>query len=163
MKYMILVLMLLLTVGMVSAVTGPLNHNGKNYYVVTSTDATEDSGSEVCAKVGMHCNGYSEVSSAVCKLAHPNAAESSGLSGDLTGIYCDGAPQNGVCASLTDTCVTCPQCTKSVTCDQTISGLYREMYVECVPASASRPCNPKHAQCNYHQTQEHSSKMDSHL
>jgi len=115
----------------VSAVTGPISYNGKQYYVVTSANPSEDTGNEVCAAVGMVCIGYTETSDAVCKLAHPGASSVSSVSGDMSGVYCNGAPQAGVCSAETDTCHTCPACTASVTCSQKIGGLYREMYVEC--------------------------------
>jgi len=132
MKWMIHILLIVILSTFAFAVTGPLSFGGKQFYVVTSTDTTEDSGDEVCAKVGMVCNGYPEPTEAVCQLAHPGAASSSSLSGDQSGVYCNGAPQGGVCPTLTNTCHTCPACTVSVKCHQAIGGLYREMYVECV-------------------------------
>jgi len=136
MKGILIVLSMLLCSVFVSALTGPLNYNGKEYYVVTSTDSTEDSGDEVCAKAGKNCIGYSETTDAVCKLAHTGATSSSSSSGDKSGVYCNGAPQGGVCAGLTDDCHACPACTATVKCNQAIGGLYREMYAEC----GSGPC-----------------------
>lgn len=116
------------------ALASPFSYNGKQYYTVTSTDPNMDTGTEVCTAAGLSCVGYTEASSAVCKLAHPGAAESSGVSGDLSGTYCNGLPQTGVCGALSDTCLTCPSCTNTVSCNTPIGGLYREMYVECAGA-----------------------------
>jgi hypothetical protein len=132
--YSLTVLMLIAST--VCAVSAPKTHNGRTFYIVTSTDSTEDSGSEVCTKLGKTCVGYMEPSSAVCKLFHPGAAETSSLSGDQSGVYCNGPPQSGVCSSQSNTCHTCPQCTLTVSCPQSIGGLYREMYVQC----ADRGC-----------------------
>jgi hypothetical protein len=108
-----------------------VDYNGKTYYVVKSTIPSLDSGDEVCAAVGKECVGYNFKTQHVCKKIHPNANVVMSYSGDLTGTYCDGAPQNEICSSLRDTCLVCPACTNSVTCYQSIAGLYREMYVEC--------------------------------
>jgi len=124
-----------LCIGMVSALTGPISYNGKQYYVVTSTNPSEDTGDEVCTMAGMSCVGYTENTDAVCKLQHPNAASTSSMSGDVAGVYCNGAPQVAVCAGLTNSCQTCPACTNTVTCSQAIGGLYREMYVQCAPGN----------------------------
>ena len=105
--------------------------NGRTFYKVTSTDATLDSGNEVCAAVGRFCTGATEPSSAVCQLFHPLAIVSSDANGDFSGVYCDGPPQGGICAGLFDDCHTCPGCSVGVTCGEAIAGLYREMYFEC--------------------------------
>jgi hypothetical protein len=106
-------------------------YQGKEYYVVTSTDATEDTGNEVCAKVGRTCIGYTVETTDVCKQVHPNAATTSSMDGDKSGVYCNGAPQTNICATKSDTCHECPQCTNTVDCATPIGNLYREMYVEC--------------------------------
>jgi hypothetical protein len=116
-----------------------VTYSGKDYYVVKSSYPSEDSGDEVCAKVGMSCVGYTEPSNGVCKLAHAGAASSSSSGGDLSGVYCNGAPQTGVCSAKSDTCHTCPACSVSVQCDEEIGGLYDEMYVECTPSGGSCP------------------------
>ncbi len=134
-KSLVLVILVLLLAASALAVTGPKTFNGKSYYVVTSTDQTEDSGNEVCTKMGMKCVGYTEPTTAVCKLFHPGAADTSSMSGDLSGVYCNGAPQSGVCAAETDTCHACPACTNTVSCSTAIGGLYMEMYVECASGS----------------------------
>jgi len=126
------IFMLLILAGSALALSGPFTYSGKEYYVVT-TDPTEDTGDEACAKAGLVCVGYTEPTDAVCKLVHPSAASSSGFSGDVSGTYCDGAPQAGACSTLSDTCLTCPSCTSGVTCSQEIGSLYREMFVECAP------------------------------
>lgn len=129
MKRLLIIFILLIPIAF--GLSNPMSYNGKTYYMVTSTDPTEDTGTEVCAKAGLSCVGYTEESNAVCKMFHPNAAETSSLSGDKAGVYCDGSPQIGVCSTLTHSCHTCPACTATVTCDQVIGGLYREMFVEC--------------------------------
>ncbi|MFC1647850.1 hypothetical protein ACFL1B_00280 [Nanoarchaeota archaeon] len=121
----------LLLVSSSIAVQGPFNYQGGQYYVVTSTDASEDTGTEVCAKVGKVCVGYTEKTTAVCKLVHPNAADTSSVSGDASGIYCNGPPQTNICANKQDTCHACPACSVGVDCSTAIGNLYREMYVEC--------------------------------
>ncbi len=139
-KLLVFLLAGLMLLTIVSAVSNPVTLNGKKYYIVTSTDSTEDSGDEVCTKIGKICAGYSEKTNAVCKQFHPGAADSSSVSGDETGVYCNGAPQNGVCSSATDTCHTCPACSVTVACHQAIGGLYREMYVECVDPTPTQSC-----------------------
>jgi len=125
------IIMLLILMPGVFAIT----FNGKEYFKVTSTDPNMDSGNEVCTSNGMACVGYTEKTNAVCKLFNPSAADSSSFSGDSSGVYCDGAPQTGVCSGLSTSCHTCPACTVSVKCGQSIAGLYREMYVECSSGS----------------------------
>ncbi|MBR9692915.1 hypothetical protein GOV07_03200 [Candidatus Woesearchaeota archaeon] len=137
MKTLLVILMLCIAATSVAAVSGPFSFNGKNYYTVTSMDPTEDSGDEVCAKLGLACQGYTDSTTAVCQQANPGAATSSSSSGDKAGVYCNGAPQNGVCASKQNTCHACPACTVSVRCDQAIGGLYREMYAECIAPGAA--------------------------
>jgi len=129
-KKLFLILLCILFISFVYAVDSKVI-NGKTYYKVDATDPTEDSGSKVCAKIGMSCQGYTDTTTAACKAFHPNAKESSSASGDKSGIYCDGAPQGGVCSVKQNTCHTCAACTSTVQCNQVISGLYREMYVEC--------------------------------
>ncbi len=97
MKSIVYMIVFLLAISFVSALSNPVTFGGKTYYKVTSLDPTEDTGDEVCTKAGMVCNGYSESSTAVCKLFNPSAAESSSVSGDSSGVYCNGAPQSGVC------------------------------------------------------------------
>ncbi|MBR9703674.1 hypothetical protein GOV10_06550, partial [Candidatus Woesearchaeota archaeon] len=137
MKGIMILVLFLVSLTAVSALSAPASFNGKTYYVVTSTDVTEDTGAEVCAKAGMVCNGYTEPTNGVCKLVHPGIATSTGWSGDLAGTYCNGAPQNGVCAGLTNSCLTCPACTNTVSCTTPIGNLYREMYVECTAGACS--------------------------
>ncbi|MDD9952964.1 MAG: hypothetical protein OXR66_01355 [Candidatus Woesearchaeota archaeon] len=127
----------LLTLSFVTAVSGPFQENGREYYVVSADDASEDTGDEVCQKLGKTCVGYTATTTSVCQQVHPSAAVSSSLSGDRTGVYCDGAPQSGVCADKTNTCHICPRCIVGVDCSTPIGGLYREMYVEC---SGSQQC-----------------------
>ncbi|MBW2967999.1 hypothetical protein KY362_05930 [Candidatus Woesearchaeota archaeon] len=120
--------------------SSPVTYISKTYYTVTSMDPTEDTGGEVCAKAGMVCKGYTEPTTAVCRMFHPNAADTSSMSGDVAGVYCNGPPQTAVCSTKMDTCHACPACTNTVDCNTPIGNLYREMYVECVPASAGNPC-----------------------
>lgn len=109
--------------------------SGKQYYTVTSTDSAMDTGDEVCASVGQSCIGYTLSTNEACKLAHPSASTSSTSSGDASTVYCDGAPQGGVCATEKNTCHSCPTCSAGVSCETPIGGLYREMYVECGSAT----------------------------
>lgn len=129
----------LLIVPFAYALTGPISVSGTDYYVVTSTDPTEDTGNEVCAKLGQTCVGFTFPGPDVCLQNNPGASAQSGLSGDRSGVYCDGAPQSGVCAGLSNTCVTCAGCSVSVQCDTEIGSLYREMYVECTTPTPSCP------------------------
>ncbi len=142
MRWGLVFLILLMGTSFVSAVPAPVNFQGTTYYRVTSTDPTEDTGNEVCAKVGQTCVGYTEPSAAVCQLYHPGASTTSSLSGDRSGVYCNGPPQTNVCSTKTDTCHTCPQCTNSVDCGTPIGGLYREMYVECSGAASTTASCP---------------------
>ncbi|MBD3319261.1 hypothetical protein GF342_05120 [Candidatus Woesearchaeota archaeon] len=137
--YSILVLLLLTTIPLALALSSPVIYNGKTYYVVTSTDASEDSGDEVCKKAGGTCVGYTEPGNGVCLQYHPTAATTSSSSGDESGVYCNGPPQTGACSTRYHSCHTCPACSVSVPCDQSISGLYREMYVECAGTSTVTP------------------------
>jgi hypothetical protein len=141
MKRFIILIIVLAAASIVSAVSNPASYNGKTYYIVTSLDPTEDSGDEVCAKVGLVCVGYTEPSTAVCRIFHPNAADTSSMSGDRSGVYCNGPPQAGVCSTKSNTCHSCPACTATVSCDQAVGGLYREMFVECVNPSSGKGCS----------------------
>jgi hypothetical protein len=137
MRGWIVSILLLVLIVPVTALTGPITANGKTFYVVEGNNPALDSGNEVCAQAGMACVGYTDTTSGACKAAHPGATESSSMSGDKSGVYCDGPPQSGVCSSATNTCHTCPTCTVSVSCNQQIGTLYNEMYVEC---TNSQPC-----------------------
>lgn len=106
---------------------------GKTYHIVTATDPAMDTGNEVCKAVGKTCVGYTAFNTNACKKAHPDAATKSDMNGSKAGFYCDGAPQGGVCANEKNTCHICTNCNVGVTCDESIGGLYREMYVECSP------------------------------
>lgn len=113
------------------AVSAPVTYNGKQYYAVTSTDPSEDTGAKVCAKVGKACIGYTAYTTDVCKKFHPGALVTSGVDGSKAGFYCNGAPQEGVCGRMTNTCNICPACNLNADCNFQVSGLFREMYVEC--------------------------------
>jgi hypothetical protein len=130
-KLLIALATTLLLVAGVVAISQPFSYQGKDYYVVTSTYPSEDTGDEVCAKVGKGCVGYTAYTDDVCDYFHPGASVTSNLDGDVSGVYCNGPPQTGVCAGKYDTCHTCPQCSAGVDCSTPIGGLYREMYVEC--------------------------------
>jgi hypothetical protein len=108
-----------------------IKYNGKTYYIVNSVDQTENTGDEVCAKLGKSCIGYTALTLDVCKLAHPNAASKTDTNGSKAGFYCDGAPQGGVCGKEKNTCHICPNCNLNMDCGTEIGGLYRETYVEC--------------------------------
>ena len=123
--------MILMFAAVAGALSQPFSFQGKEFYVVTSTDPGGDTGDEVCAMAGKQCIGYTVSTSDVCMHFHPDASESSTTDGDVSGVYCDSAPQTGVCASESDTCHTCPQCIAGVDCSTPIGSLYREMYVEC--------------------------------
>ncbi|MGE3278524.1 MAG: fibronectin type III domain-containing protein [Candidatus Altimarinota bacterium] len=110
----------------------PINVGGTDYYVVTSLDPTEDTGDEVCEKVGRICQGFTNFTTDVCTAVNPTATViTNNISGDKSGVYCDGPPQTAVCNGLFNTCTVCPICSSGVTCSEPIGGLYREMYVEC--------------------------------
>lgn len=117
--------------GLAYAKPQQVTSGGKTYYVVASTDQAIDSGAEVCASMGKQCIGYTGFSNDACKKVHADAATKSDMNGSKAGFYCDGSPQGGVCASEVNTCHVCPNCNVGVTCDESIGGLYREMYVEC--------------------------------
>lgn len=140
-QYLLLIIILIASVSFASAVSPPVDYNGKQYYIVTSTDPTEDTGAEVCAKIGKTCVGYTEESTAVCKLFHPSAITTLSMSGDKAGVFCDGAPQTGVCAEKTNACHECPACTNTVDCNTQIGNLYREMFVECVGELPGTPAS----------------------
>lgn len=140
-KIMIFVMCIFIFSSLGFSVSNPVVLNGKTYYKVSSTDPTEDSGAEVCTKLGQVCVGYTDTSSSACQSFNPGASVLTSLSGDKSGVYCDGAPQSGVCSSNTNTCVVCPTCSVSVQCSQEIGGLYREMYVECAAASSTLACS----------------------
>lgn len=106
---------------------------GKTYYVVTSADPAQNSGTKVCASMGKQCMGYTAFTTNVCKQAHPSAATKSDMNGSKAGFYCDGSPQGGVCAQEKNTCHICPNCNVNADCGTQIGDLYREMYVECSP------------------------------
>lgn len=146
--YIITFVLLLVLVPVALALSGPYTYNGKEYYVVTADDPTEDTGDEVCAKAGKTCVGYTEESTAVCRMVHPSAQETSSLSGDQSAVYCDGSPQKGVCADKSDSCHACPGCTVNVDCGTPIGSLYREMYVECADQPAQKQ-QPTHTRSSY--------------
>lgn len=127
------IIIFLLLAATALAVPSPLTHNGKEYYKVDATIPDEDSGAEVCGKLGLVCLGFTEPTTSVCKLYNPTASEESGLSGDASGVYCNGAPQGGVCSTSSNTCIECPSCTRGLDCNSEIGSLYREAYVECAP------------------------------
>lgn len=117
-------------------------YNGKTFYKVDSTNPSLDSGNEVCAAIGETCIGYPERTNAVCGLFHPSATLFSSSSGDRSGVYCNGPPQGGVCATRYNTCAICPACSVGVSCAQAIGGLYREMFVECTEPAPPPPPPP---------------------
>lgn len=130
----------LLLILLATSALAAVQHNGKTYYPVDATNPAMDTGAEVCAQQGLGCVGYTESSTAVCMQARPGARATTDTSGDASGVYCNGAPQTGVCAQYTNTCLSCPSCTTSVDCSTPIGGLYREMYVECaVPSNNACP------------------------
>jgi len=139
---LLLILLCLIFVSFAYAVDSKVV-NAKTYYKVDASIPSEDSGDEVCALVGKSCSGYSDPTTAVCKTFHPNAKITNSVSGDKAGVYCNGAPQNGVCSNKLDTCHTCPACTVSVQCNQAIGGLYKEMYVECGSGNCKINVNSK--------------------
>lgn len=126
----VLVLVLFLA-GPVMAVSGPVIYQGKYYYTVNSADPTEDTGAEVCAKVGTDYIGFTALTTDVCKSFHPSAAVTSGVDGSKAGFYCNGPPQKDKCSRETNTCDICPACNLNVDGTTVISDQYNEMYVEC--------------------------------
>ena len=108
-------------------------YNKKIYYRVTSTNAAQNTGNKACAVLGKTCVGYTAVNTtAVCSILHPTAKKVTSVNGSKAGFYCDGAPQTGLaCAKFKNTCEVCPACNVNADCGSDISGLFREMYVEC--------------------------------
>ena len=138
MKSFFLIALFIIASSFVLALTGPYNYNGKDYYVVTSTDPNLNTGDKVCQAAGKTCVGFTAMTTQVCKYFHPDAAVVSGVDGSKTGFYCNGAPQGGKCARETNTCDICPACNVNGDCGTDISGLYREMYIECSGGQASQ-------------------------
>ena len=114
---------------------------GRTYCKVDGNNLAIDTGNEVCDAINLTCAGYTWeddsvagiAGNEVCLAFHPGANQNFSSSGDRSGVYCDGSPQGGVCASLIDTCHVCPACTAIVDCGTPIGGLYAEMFVECTP------------------------------
>ena len=107
-------------------------YQGKTYYTVTSTDSSEDTGNEVCAKAGKPCMGYTGFTNDICTQAHPTASVTTTVNGSKAGFYCDGAPQTGLaCEKAKNNCQVCPACNVNAECSTEIGGLFREMYVQC--------------------------------
>ncbi|MEK6968419.1 MAG: hypothetical protein AABX51_07370, partial [Nanoarchaeota archaeon] len=113
----ILLLVMLLSLSAVAAQKST-SYNGKTYYVVSADVPSENSGNEVCAKVGKSCVGYTAFTTDVCKQLHPTATIKSGVDGSKAGFYCNGAPQQGVCGRETDTCGISPACNVNVKCSE---------------------------------------------
>ena len=111
---------------------------GKTYYKV-SAGTTQNTGTKVCTAVGKACIGYTNLASNnVCKAFHPTAKSLGSVNGSKAGFYCDGAPQTGLaCAKYKNTCEVCPTCNVNADCTFDVSGLFREMYVECGTAAKS--------------------------
>ena len=121
------------------AVPNPVAYNGKQYYIVTSTDQSEDTGAEVCAKVGKTCVGYSAYTTDVCRKFHPDASVTTSVHGSKAGFYCNGPPQTGLaCENSYNNCQICPACNVNMDCNTPIGNLFREMYIECAGASPSQ-------------------------
>jgi PGF-pre-PGF domain-containing protein len=128
----ILILLFLLAItGPVLALTGPINYQGRTYYVVNANELTENTGIKVCEKAGKAYVGFTALTTDICTLVHPSAKVTSGMDGSRTGFYCNGAPQGGICAKQADTCNICPACNLNVDANTVIGDQYREMYVEC--------------------------------
>jgi hypothetical protein len=117
-------------------------YNGETYARALGGHATLNTGDAACAAIGETCIVADVRTDAVCKLFHANAASTSSLSGDVSGVYCDGWPQTNVCGTKCNTCHVCPQCSKTVTCKQDISNLYREMYFRCSTTTTATPPPP---------------------
>ncbi len=127
--------MLLIPFGL--AVQGPYALNGKEYYVVNGADPNEDTGNEVCAKVGKTCVGYTAFSNDICKQVHPDAKTLTSVHGSKAGFYCNGPPQKGLaCESTFNTCEVCPACNVNADCNTAVGDQFREMYVECSASNA---------------------------
>jgi len=107
----------------------PYRYNGRDYFIV----GNNDTGAKACARAGRSCVGYTAFANDVCKYFHPSASAGSVDSGSKAGFYCNGAPQGGLCASVSDGCRVCPGCAVNAGCASTIDDLYRELYVECTP------------------------------
>ena len=122
----------------VLAVLKSTTYNGKTYYVVTSTDTSEDTGNEVCTKIGKVCVGYTAFTTDVCKKFHPDASVTTSVHGSKVGFYCNGPPQKGLaCENSYNNCQICPACNVNADCNFEIGGLFREMYVECTGTTTS--------------------------
>src|SRR3989338_2872893 len=99
----------------------PFKINGREYYVVTSEDPARDTGTEVCAKVGKSCVGYTDLDTKACKYFHPDATDTKSVNGSKAGFYCDGAPQKGLaCEKNLNNCQVCPNCNVNATCETQI-------------------------------------------
>ena len=120
--------------------------SGKTYYKV-SAGTTMNTGTKVCAAAGKTCVGYTNLNSTtVCKAFHPTAKNLGSVNGSKAGFYCDGAPQTGLaCANVKNTCEVCPTCNVNADCNFDVSGLFREMYVECGSAPRSSSSSARSA------------------
>jgi hypothetical protein len=115
------------------AVSGPFNYDGRTYYVVSASDPNANTGTAVCASVGLQCVGYTDWDSVVCQMAHPNADMLYGDQGSKAGFYCNGPPAQGICSSKYNSCEICDQCNVNADCNTTIGQFMQEMYVQCAP------------------------------
>lgn len=111
----------------------PFHYNGRDYYVVNGNDPSNDTGAQVCAKIGKACIGYTDFSTSSCQYFHPGAPLTpQSVNGSKSGFYCDGPPQKGLaCESSRNNCQVCPWCNVNADCNFHIGGLFREMYIEC--------------------------------
>jgi len=110
---------------------GPYYVNGVAYYVVNGSNPSLNTGTAVCAAAGLKCVGYTDKTTAVCSAVHPSAAVVQSVNGSSTGYYCNGPPQTGECSFRYNTCDICPACNVNANCNFTVSGLFRQMFVQC--------------------------------
>lgn len=128
---MVLGAMLLIVAPTARAQVGSVTHEGRIYFRVLASRPDFDTGDEVCRSVGMVCVGYTEPSDVVCQMFHPDAGRTFSTTGDPSGVYCDGPPQEGICEVLFNDCHACPTCEVGFGCADEIGSRYREMFVEC--------------------------------
>lgn len=88
-------------------------------------------GKEICSAAGKSCVGYTSTSVDTCLMFHPGAMPTYGLDGSKSPYFCDGAPQSGICAKLSNSCNICTACNVNENCDTQIGQFAREAFVEC--------------------------------
>ncbi len=125
-----------------SSTPQPYKYKNKLYYKVSSEDPAMNTGEKVCAKAGLACDGYTALTTDVCRGFHSDAKVVSDANGSKSGFYCNGSPQGGVCGNEKNTCHVCPNCNLNMDCNTQIGDLYRETYVECSSPTGTTTTSP---------------------